>query len=125
MFAYELTIENLYKYADIVLIGTYDSNGKVYTNGINIYTETNFNVDKVIKNTISLNIGQKVTFNRNGGTLTLDKYMQNNQTIKEGEFENIAEENRKDYYIIQEYGPENILYFERKNDNSDIYISYF
>ncbi len=128
MFAYRPTIENLYKHADLVVIGKYDTDLKIYTTGVNICTQTKFNVSKVIKNTTNLNVSKHVTFNRTGGVLSLDKYMDNNPTIRDDEFKNIKVSERKNYYIIQEYGPENMLDFTKdtvtKNDEYILFLNY-
>lgn len=121
-FAFEPTIENLYKNSDIIIVGTYSSSGKVYVDGFNIRTEAKFDVDKVIKNTTKINVDNEVVFSRSGGILTLDKYLEDSQTMIKGEFADISEENRKDYYVIQAYDPENRLDFESKNDNTNKYI---
>ena len=121
-FEYEPTIENLYKNADIVVIGTYNSDEKMYKDGTNIYTKTKFDVSKIIKNTTKFDVSKEVVFDRQGGVLTLDEYLKNNMAIKKGEFKDIKEEDRKDYYIIQEYGQENILDFTKEKDNLNKYI---
>ena len=61
-FEYAPTIENLYEYADIVLIGKYNSYEKIYTDDINIYTTTKFDVIKTIKNTTEFDISKEVVF---------------------------------------------------------------
>lgn len=122
MFAYRPTVEKLYKNADVVVIGKYNSDLNTSVKGINISTETQFNVSKVIKNTTKLDVNKSVIFNRSGGTVSLDKYMDNNSTIKEGEFENIKANERKKYYVIQEYGPENKLDFSKARAKSSEYI---
>lgn len=121
-FDYEPTIENLYNNSDIVIIGTYNKDEKIYANGVNIYTTTKFNVNKIIKNTTEFNIDSDVVFDREGGVLNLDEYLKNNIMRKEGEFENIKECDRKKYYIIQEHGPGNILDFTATNNNTKQYI---
>lgn len=122
MLAFEPTIENLYKNSDIIVVGTYNSSGETYTDGSNIRTETKFNVDKVIKNTTNIDVDSEVMFSRTGGTLTLDKYLESNPMMKKGAFEDIKETERKDYYVIQDYGPDDKLDFSKANNNSDTYI---
>ena len=63
-FAYEPNIENLYKNADIVLIGTFDSNIKTYADGFLIRTETKFNTLKVLKNETEISVNESVIFDR-------------------------------------------------------------
>ena len=120
-FEYAPTIENLYEYADIVLIGKYNSYEKIYTDDINIYTTTKFDVIKTIKNTTEFDISKEVVFERNGGALTLDRFTKSSQAIRTGKSKDI-EEDIKDYYVIQEYDPENMLDFESKKNSGDIYI---
>ena len=120
-FEYAPTIENLYEYADIVLIGKYNSYEKIYTDDINIYTTTKFDVIKTIKNTTEFDISKEVVFERNGGALTLDRFTKSSQAIRAGKSKDI-EEDIKDYYVIQEYDPENMLDFESKKNSGDIYI---
>ena len=115
-------IENLYKNSDVVVVGKYSSDEKTYAKGINIYTQTKFNVTQVIKNTTELDVSKNVTFNRVGGTMALDKYIANNPTIKEGEFEDINVNARSSYYIVQEYGPEDKLNFNKTQDNAGEYM---
>lgn len=122
MFAYRPTIENLYKHADVVVVGKYNSDLKTYATGVNIFTQTKFNVSKVIKNSTNLNVSKSVIFSRNGGVLSLDKYMNNNPTIRDDEFKNIKGNERPNYYIIQEYGPENKLDFTKNNIKNNEYI---
>lgn len=121
-FAYKPTIENLYKNSDIVIIGTFDSNLKTYTLGINIRTETKFETLKVLKNNTNLDINDTVIFNRLGGVMTLSEYMQNNDTICENEFNDISVKERSNYYIIQEFAPDNKLDFSSLKTNNDKYI---
>jgi len=122
MFAFKPTIENLYKNSDVVVVGKYSSDEKTYAKGINVYTQTKFNVTQVIKNTTELDVSKNVTFNRVGGTMALDKYIANNPTIKEGEFEDINVNARSSYYIVQEYGPEDKLNFNKTQDNVGEYM---
>lgn len=121
-FAYRPTIENLYKNADAVIIGKYNSDIKTYVKGISICTQTKFNVSQVIKNTTKLDIGKTITFDRTGGVMTLDNYMNNNSTIIDGKFTEINSNDRKNYYVIQEFGPENTLDFTKINSNSKEYM---
>lgn len=121
-FAYKPTIENLYKNSDIVIIGTFDSNLKTYTLGINIRTETKFKTLKVLKNNTNLDINDTVIFNRPGGVMTLSEYMENNDTIRENEFNDISVKERSNYYIIQEFAPDNKLDFSSLKTNNDKYI---
>lgn len=121
-FAYRPTIENLYKNADVVIIGKYNSDIKTYAKGINIYTQTKFNVTQVIKNTTKFNLGKSITFDRTGGVMTLDKYINNNSTIIDGKFTEIDSIDRKNYYVIQEYGPENTLDFTETSNKSKEYM---
>ena len=125
-FAYEPNIENLYKNADIVLIGTFDSNIKTYADGFLIRTETKFNTLKVLKNETEISVNESVIFDRIGGTMTLDKFIENNNEIRPDEFTNIPEEERSEYYIIQNYGPDNKLDFTETDKNTKyvIFLNY-
>ncbi len=60
----------------------------------------------------------------NGGALTLDRFTKSSQAIRVGRSKDI-EEDIKDYYVIQEYDPENMLDFESKKNSGDIYIIFF
>ena len=108
-FDYEPNIENLYKNADIVLIGTFDSNIRIYTDGINIRTETKFNTSNVLKNNTNISVNKSVVFDRIGGVMTLEKYMENNNEIRADEYTDIPEKERSEYYVIQHYAPNNKL----------------
>ena len=125
-FAYEPSIENLYKNADIVLIGTFDSNLDMYADGFLIYTETKFNTSKVLKNETNISVNESVVFERIGGVMTLDKFMENNDEIREDEFVNIPENERNEYYIVQEYAPDNKLDFSNANKDTKyvIFLNY-
>lgn len=103
------------------MIGKYNSYEKIYTDDINIYTTTKFDVIKTIKNTTEFDISKEVVFERNGGALTLDRFTKSSQAIRAGKSKDI-EEDIKDYYVIQEYDPENMLDFESKKNSGDIYI---
>ena len=116
-YAYEPSIENLYKYADIVLIGSFDCNIKSFVNLIEIYTETKFNTIQVLKNETDIDVSQSVVFNRCGGIMTLDKYMADNDTIRPDEFTDIPEDERDEYYVIHSYGPNNKLDFSSSDKN--------
>ena len=116
-YAYEPSIENLYKYADIVLIGSFDCNIKSFVNLIEIYTETKFNTIQVLKNETDIDVSQSVVFNRCGGIMTLDKYMADNDTIRPDEFTDIPEDERDEYYVIHSYGPDNKLDFSSSDKN--------
>lgn len=122
MLAYKPTIENLYKNADVVIMGRYDSDLKIYTKGIKIYTQTKFNVSKVIKNRTKQDVSKNVIFNRSGGVLSLDKYIKDNSTISFNEFKDIKVNEQKEYYIIQEYGPENKLDFSQQSNDASEYM---
>ena len=121
-FAYEPNIENLYKNADIVLIGTFDSNIRIYADGFLIRTETKFNTVEVLKNETDISLNKSVIFDRIGGTMTLDKFMEGNNEIRPDEFTNIPEEERSEYYIIQNYGPDNKLDFTEADKNTKYVI---
>ena len=125
-FAYEPNIENLYKNADVVLIGTFDSNLNMYTDGFLIRTETKFNTSKVLKNETDISVNESVVFERIGGVMTLDKFMENNDEIREDEFVNIPENERSEYYIVQEYAPDNRLDFSNANKDTKyvIFLNY-
>lgn len=125
-FEYEPTIENLYKNADVVIIGTFDSNLKTYVDGVNIHTQTKFNTSKVLKNETKLEVKENVTFDRIGGIMTLSDYMKNNNTIRKDEFTDISEKARNDYYVVQEFAPDNKLDFASSNDQNNyiIFLSY-
>lgn len=119
---YEPNIENLYKYSDIVVTGKYDLDLSTYADGLMIWTETKFNVSKIIKNTTNLDVSKTVVFRRSGGVLSLDKYMKNNPTVSEYEFRDIKVNDRKNYYIIQSYGPMNKLDFTKTKGESNEYM---
>lgn len=125
-FAYEPNIENLYKNADIVLIGTFDSNIRMYADGFLIRTETKFNTLEVLKNETDISVNESVIFDRIGGTMTLDKFMEGNNEIRPDEFTNIPEEERSEYYIIQNYAPDNKLDFTEADKNTKyvIFLNY-
>lgn len=125
-FAYEPNIENLYKNADVVLIGTFDSNLNMYADGFLIRTETKFNTSKVLKNETDISVNESVVFERIGGVMTLDKFMENNDEIREDEFVNIPENERSEYYIVQEYAPDNRLDFSNANKDTKyvIFLNY-
>lgn len=116
-YAYKPSIENLYKYADIVLIGSFDCNIKSFADGIEIYTETKFNTVQVLKNETDIDVSKNVVFNRRGGIMTLDKYMADNDTIRSDEFIDIPEDERDEYYVIHSYGPNNKLDFSSSDKN--------
>ena len=125
-FAYEPNIENLYKNADVVLIGTFDSNLNMYADGFLIRTETKFNTSKVLKNETDISVNESVVFERIGGVMTLDKFMENNDEIREDEFINIPENERSEYYIVQEYAPDNRLDFSNADKDTKyvIFLNY-
>jgi hypothetical protein len=54
--------------------------------------------------------------------MTLDKYINNNSTIIDGKFTEIDSIDRKNYYVIQEYGPENTLDFTETSNKSKEYM---
>lgn len=116
-FMYKPNVENLYKYADIVIIGSFDSNINSFVDGVEIYTETKFNTIQVLKNVTELDVSKDVIFNRCGGIMTLDKYMADNDTIRPDEFTNIPENERNEYYVIHSYGPDNKLDFSSSDKN--------
>ena len=121
-FEYKPSIENLYKNSDIVLIGTFDSNINVYADGILIHTETKFNTSKVLKNETSISVNDNVLFDRIGGVMTLDKYMKDNDEIRPDEFVNIPKNERSEYYVVQEYAPDNKLDFSNSDKNTKYVI---
>ena len=120
-FAFEPNIENLYKNADIVLIGTFDSNIRMYADGFLIRTETKFNTLEVLKNETDISVDESVIFDRVGGVMTLDKYMENNNEIRADEYTDIPEKERSEYYVVQNYAPYNKLDFP-KSDKTTRYI---
>lgn len=121
-FAFKPTIDNLYKYADVVVIGNFKSNLDSYNINTNLYTNTMFNITKVLKNNSKLNITNDITFRRTGGIVTLDAYIKNNNALKEDEFVDIS--NPTKHYIVQEYGPDNILDFSNNTDNYILFLTY-
>ena len=125
-FAYEPNIENLYKNADVVLIGTFDSNLNMYADGFLIRTETKFNTSSVLKNETDISINESVVFDRIGGVMTLNKFMENNDEIRADEFVNIPENERSEYYIVQEYAPNNKLDFSTSDKDTKylIFLNY-
>ena len=120
----EPTIENLYKNADIVLIGTFDSDIKTYTNGVNINTKTEFKTSEVVKNNSKFNVSDNVVVDRIGGTMKLSDYMENNITIRNDEFTDIPVNDRDKYYVVQEFAPNDNLNFAsiKNNDSMSNYI---
>ena len=84
----------------------------MYADGFLIRTETKFNTSKVLKNKTNISVNESVVFERIGGVMTLDKFMENNDEIRADEFANIPENERSEYYIIQEYAPDNKLDFQ-------------
>ncbi len=121
-FAFKPTIDNLYKYADVVIIGNFKSNLNSYSINTNLYTNTMFNVTKVLKNNTKLKITNDITFRRIGGIITLDAYIKNNNALREYEFVDIS--NPTKHYIVQEYGPDNILDFLNNTDNYILFLTY-
>lgn len=119
MLGYRPTIENLYKHSNIIVVGKYESDIDTYADGILIWTKTKFKVLNVIKNTTESEISEDIVIDRTGGVLTLDKYMDNNPTIREDEFTDIAEEDRKNYYVIQEFAPDNKLDLAKQGDSTE------
>ena len=118
-FEEEPTIENLYKNADIVLIGTFENDIETYTSGVNISTKTKFKTSEVIKNKSKFNVEDNVIIDRLGGTMKLSDYMKDNITIRDDEFTDIPINERSDYYVVQEFAPNDKLNFESsKMDNS-------
>ena len=121
-FAFKPTIDNLYKYAGVVVIGNFKSNLDSYNINTNLYTNTVFNVTKVLKNNPELNITNDITFRRTGGIVTLDAYIKNNNVLREDEFVDIS--NPTKHYIVQEYGPDNILDFSNNTYNYILFLTY-
>ena len=108
-YAYEPTLENLYEKSDIVLIGSFNSNLKTYAPGVTIHTITKFDTSKVLKNNTNINVNKTVTFDRIGGALKLSEYINGNDTIRPDEFVDIPAQARNEYYVIQEYDPNDKL----------------
>ena len=117
MFIYEPTIENLYENADLVMIGKFNKNVETYVPGVSIHTKIQFDTVKILKNTSDVNVDDNVIVDTLGGAVTLSEYMNNNHTVKDGEFENVSPKERSNYYVIQEYAPEDKLDFSSNNNN--------
>lgn len=127
-FEYKPTIENMYNMSDIVLIGTHNDDIETYADGVDITTRTKFDTLKVLKNEININVKDSVTFDRIGGTMKLSDYMKGNKTIRTDEFTNIPIGDRSDYYVVEEFSPNNELSFSSakatKHDKYIIFLNY-
>lgn len=102
---YEPTIDYLTENADLIVVGSFNKNIDSYVSGANIFTSTLIDVDKVIKNDTDLNITDNLTFERMGGVVTLEEYVDDNETVKPNEFADIDKDEMKNYYVIQDTEP--------------------
>ncbi len=125
MFAFNPTPERLYKEADIVLIGKFNSNIKTFTVKTRINTTTKFDITKVLKNVTDENFDTSVTFDRSGGLMNLNEYIETSkEDLKEDEFKDVSASARKASYITQSYSPDNILDFDNNTDEYILFLKY-
>ncbi|HIS87143.1 MAG TPA: hypothetical protein IAB49_03305 [Candidatus Caccenecus avistercoris] len=125
-FAFEPTPETLYEESDVVLIGTFNKNLKTYSEKERIKTSTLFNVSEVLKNNSEkTTLSTNVTIERTGGLMDLQQFISENQnTLREDEFKDVAVNQRKNYYILQEFGPNNLLDFNNSSDEYILFLTY-
>ena len=118
------SLDNLYNYSDVVLIGTFNSNLKTYATEVSIHTLTKFNTLTVIKNKTDIDVKDSVTFDRIGGAMTLSEYTKT-ALLRKDEFTDIPTTERNSYYVVEQYAPSNKLDFDSKNSNPYIlFLSY-
>lgn len=124
-FAFEPTPEKLYEEADIVIVGSFNSNIKTYAINGKINTTTMFNTSKILKNVTNDKIDQNITFERSGGLMSLNDYINASQDyLRPDEFINVTEKTKKSSYITEEYSPNNILDFNNTKDEYVIFLKY-
>lgn len=82
-----------------------------------IYSRFNNSETSIVSQQDDSIIEDNVIVDTLGGAVTLSEYMNNNHTVKDGEFENVPPKERSNYYVIQEYAPEDKLDFSSNNNN--------
>lgn len=76
-----------------------------------IRTKTTFNTIQVLKDESNTDVNGSVTFERLGGVMRLDDFLKDNIAVREDEFTNIDKTARANYYVVQEFAPDNQLDF--------------
>ena len=115
-------IEDLEKAADLVVLGTYLRDMKIYvreTNGAPI-TSGEVSVSKVLKGDEDL---KEISINFYGGTVPIDEFMktQNETVLKNMGLDKLSEKEKKlrTYSVVNEYGV-----IAEPNENYLIFLSY-
>lgn len=125
MLAFNPTPERLYKEADVIIVGNFNANIKTYSIKGRINTTTKFNTSKIIKNNTNESFNSNVTFERSGGLMNLNDYIeQSKDYLREDEFQDVTLNARKSSYITQSYSPDNILDFNNTNDEYILFLKY-
>lgn len=115
--------EEIYKYADLVIIGNYKSNNKCYMgNAQAVVTESVFNVKKVIKGNYNKD---EININYYGGTVCLDDYIKclSEAQIRKRELNNLTEKQRKSGTVSYDVGKTKVDISEN-NEDYLIFLSY-
>lgn len=122
----EPTLDYLYKSSDIIIIGTFENDSISYVSEGTIRTKTTFNTIQVLKNESNTDVNGSVTFERLGGVMLLDDFLKDNIAVREDEFTNIDKTARANYYVFQEFAPNNQLDFASMEENKEylLFLSY-
>lgn len=118
MLYYEPTIDNLYENSDIVFIGKFLKDVENYSVGTIIHTITNFEIEKILKNSSGLIVADTISFDRLGGIMTVEEFLSGNTDVSIERFSGVTESNANEYYLVQELSDKLVL----TNDNTEYMV---
>lgn len=101
MFGYEPNLENLYKYADLVVVASFSNNSDIHIDNGMIKTTTEFSVSNILKNNTNLDLKDELSFDVVGGVMNLETYLELAGDASANKFRDIAASERNSYYVIQ------------------------
>lgn len=130
-FYYEPNIENLYKYADLIIVGSFSKITGTVVDIDRIETKSEFNVNKILKNNLNADIKDSLNIKILGGAMTLPEYLEKSENTLSN-FSDIKEADRSQYYVIQQApnlnlakGKEYLLFLNFRNDELGLNSLYY
>lgn len=130
-FYYEPNIENLYKYADLIIVGSFSKITGTVVDIDRIETKSEFNINKILKNNLNADIKDSLNIKILGGAMPLPEYLEKSENTLSN-FSNIKEADRSQYYVIQQApnlnlakGKEYLLFLNFRNDELGLNSLYY
>lgn len=114
--------EEIYQYADLVIVGNYKNINKCYIGNIQaVVTEAVFNVKNVVKGNYN---GNEIKINYYGGTVSLEEYVKSlsEEQIKKRELNGLTDKQIKSGTVSYDVGKSKVDINNNVNSRNDDYL---